>query len=55
MGDTFEARDLWASMGLPYQEQDTITHNIVSVVRTLLFAGRWRIESGLTCDAVVTH
>jgi hypothetical protein len=55
MGETFEARDLWASMGLPYQEPDRITPTIISVVRTLIFAARLKIESGLACDAAVTH
>ena len=54
MGETFEARDLWASMGLPYQEPDRITPTIISVVRTLIFAARLKIESGLACDAAVT-
>ena len=54
MGDIFEARDLWASQ-VPYAEPDKIEPLVVTAIRTMVFVGRWKVESGLACDANVTH
>ena len=55
MGQTFfEARDLWASQ-VPYAEPDKVEPRVLTAVRTLVFLGRWKVESGLACDAAVAH
>ena len=48
---TFEARDLWASQGVPYYEPDKI--EVLTVRRTMLRAATLRGEFGLIADAEV--
>ena len=47
---TFLARDLWAAAGTPYSEPD-IVQVIAATVRTLIYAGSWRLAGGLFADA----
>lgn len=53
MGDVFDARELWASMGVPYQEPDLIKPLMVAVIRTMIFAGQWKVNSRLSVNATV--
>lgn len=49
--NTYEARDLWASQGVPYYEPDKVEAR--SVIRTVYNATRLKSEFGMTADAEV--
>ena len=51
--NTFDARSLWASMGVPYLEPDRITAADVAVVREMLYSATLRSHVDLHVDTLI--